>query len=230
MANTQQYLIYVNELPNSSEISSLLSQPPYELTLSVEELTKAPIIKNRFDKIPRPSNAFMIYRRNYAAEMHLMHLAAQTTKTSTKVAKSWEKESELVKKFFKVLSLIAERNHSLMYPSYKFQPKSKKKKVLKFREVSFKKNKSKKSHNLTSTTTNLSSPEFPSNQVSTNNTSPVPQSHQLSNYGPTEIDDPFFSLFNSSSSEFPVPQSSNYGLTEIDDPFFSLFNINSFVA
>ncbi|CAG8796128.1 28275_t:CDS:1 [Gigaspora margarita] len=148
MVDKQQDLIYINEVLNSSEISSLLSHPPYPLTLTVEELTKAPTMKNSKskydgtsnDKIPRPSNPFMIYRKNYAAKMKTMCLAAHTTKTSVKVAKIWAQESKSVKRFFEVLSLMAKKNHLLMHPNYKFKPeKSKKQKGLKFREFYFKK-------------------------------------------------------------------------------------------
>ncbi|CAG8648036.1 23979_t:CDS:1 [Dentiscutata erythropus] len=208
MVDTQQDLIYINEVLSSSEISSLLFHPPYPLTLTVEELTKAPTMKNSkskygasSDKIPRPSNPFMIYRKNYAAKMKSMHLAAHTTKTSAKVAKIWAQESKSVKRFFEILSLMAKKNHLLMHPNYKFQPdKSKKQKGLKFREFCLKKtinkDNSKKSHDLTVTTSittirsitddkyqsfdNLSNAQQEILSSPESNTLSVPQSHQLS--------------------------------------------------
>ncbi|CAG8588818.1 7910_t:CDS:1 [Cetraspora pellucida] len=214
MVDTQG-LIYINEVLNSSEISSLLSHPPYQLTLTVEELTKAPSMKNNQskygtsnDKIPRPSNPFMIYRKNYAAKMKSMQLAAHTTKTSVKVAKIWAQESKPVKRFFEILSLMAKKNHLLMHPNYKFQPdKSKKQKGLKFREFYLKKtiNKdknSKKSHDLTVTRSITDDKQQSFDNLfklqQENLLSPkqkalsVPQSPQMLYYGLPEIDDPLF--------------------------------------
>ncbi|CAG8459636.1 3618_t:CDS:2 [Ambispora gerdemannii] len=48
----------------------LLNEPPYDLTLEIEELTK-PSKKNRnnSDKLPRPQNSWIIFRRDYQASL-----------------------------------------------------------------------------------------------------------------------------------------------------------------
>ncbi|CAG8664646.1 1723_t:CDS:2 [Gigaspora rosea] len=193
MVDIQQDLIYINEVLNSSEISSLLSHPPYPLTLTVEELTKAPTMKNckskyddtSNDKIPRPSNPFMIYRKNYAAKMKSMSLAAHTTKTSVKVAKIWAQETKS------------------------------KQKGLKFREFCLKKtinkDNSKKSLDLTVITSttitrsitvnkqqsfdNLSNAQQETLPSPESKTFSIPHSSKLSNYGLSKIDVPL-SLFS----------------------------------
>ncbi|CAG8438221.1 8129_t:CDS:1 [Scutellospora calospora] len=216
MADKQQDLIYINEVLNSSEISSLLSHPPYPLTLTIEELTKAPSLKNSkpkygtsHEKIPRPSNPFMIYRKNYAAKMKSMSLAAHTTQTSAKVAKIWAQESKSVKRFFEILSLMAKKNHLLMHPNYKFQPdKTKKQKGLKFREFCLKKKNNKddtsKSHNLTMTTRSITS------KVSSNTKSFITQQETLLSPEPKSIQSPQilngdFLDIDDSSSLFSYP-------------------------
>ncbi|CAG8843700.1 18114_t:CDS:1, partial [Racocetra persica] len=117
--------------------------------------------------------------------------------------------SKSVKRFFEILSLMAKKNHLLMHPDYKFQPdKSKKQKGLKFREFCLKKtiNKdknSKKSHDLTVTTTTTIRSITDDKQQSFDNLSKfqqetllspkqkalnVPQSSQMLDYGLPEID------------------------------------------
>ncbi|RIB18740.1 hypothetical protein C2G38_2183716 [Gigaspora rosea] len=195
MVDIQQDLIYINEVLNSSEISSLLSHPPYPLTLTVEELTKAPTMKNckskyddtSNDKIPRPSNPFMIYRKNYAAKMKSMSLAAHTTKTSVKVAKIWAQETKSVKRFFEILSLMAKKNHLLMHPNYKFRPK-KKQETKRIEVSSITVNKQQSFDNLS----NAQQETLPSPESKTFS---IPHSSKLSNYGLSKIDVPL-SLFS----------------------------------
>ncbi|CAG8632320.1 10545_t:CDS:2 [Ambispora gerdemannii] len=105
----------------------ILQQCPYRLTLSIDELTKSAVKRHYdFDKPPRPQNSWIIFRRNYAAYLRLWDRDSKSkiTETAKECSLKWQKLSSEVKNFFKVLAKIACENHKLVYPNYKYKPKS----------------------------------------------------------------------------------------------------------
>uniref|UniRef100_A0A1D1YTU4 Silenced mating-type M-specific polypeptide Mc n=1 Tax=Anthurium amnicola TaxID=1678845 RepID=A0A1D1YTU4_9ARAE len=103
------------------------------LNLSVEVLTndsqktrlaarnKRPGAKRR---IPRPQNAFMIYRRDKFASPEF--LGVKSSVASVKIAKMWREEDNEVIRYFNALAILASKNHSKKYQGYQYQPRSKK--------------------------------------------------------------------------------------------------------
>lgn len=74
-------------------------------------------------RAPRPQNSFMIYRRNkYAELLSKGEERKRSPEFSKDIADSWRKESDDVKKFFKIMARVAEKLHSIKYPDYKYQP------------------------------------------------------------------------------------------------------------
>ncbi|CAG8594596.1 8494_t:CDS:1, partial [Ambispora gerdemannii] len=105
----------------------ILKKCPYRLTLSIDELTKSAVKKHHdFDKPPRPQNSWIIFRRDYAAYLRLWdrHSKSKIAETAKECSLKWQKLSSEVKNFFKVLEKIACENHKLVYPNYKYKPKS----------------------------------------------------------------------------------------------------------
>src|SRR3954452_13786245 len=140
-------LIFHNESSPSRD-SPLLVDPPYNLTLSITELTtpkgpketKAQVKKkhkssNNADSdqietevagnISRPHNAFIIFRMDYAAKLKRIYNQQKISiRTISKLAsKQLKKEPEAVKVFFKLLSDMYQERHKKIYPDYKYTPK-----------------------------------------------------------------------------------------------------------
>ncbi|CAG8601171.1 3737_t:CDS:1 [Ambispora gerdemannii] len=105
----------------------ILSKCPYQLTLSIEELTK-PSVKTRgeSDKPPRPQNSWIIFRRDYEAHLRLcyQHVKPQVKETAKECSLKWRNLPSEVKHFFKILEKIACKNHQNLYLNYKYKPKN----------------------------------------------------------------------------------------------------------
>ncbi|PKY49844.1 hypothetical protein RhiirA4_283456, partial [Rhizophagus irregularis] len=79
--------------------------------------------KKGIKRAPRSQNSFMIYRRNkYAGLLFKGEERKRSPEFSKDIADNWRKESNDVKKFFKIMARLAERLHSIKYPDYKNQP------------------------------------------------------------------------------------------------------------
>ncbi|CAG8566852.1 12768_t:CDS:1 [Ambispora gerdemannii] len=107
----------------------ILSKYLYQLTLSIEELTKPAVKKSgNSDKPPRPQNSWIIFRRDYEAYLRLrsQQVKLKIKETAKECSLKWRKLSSEVKCFFKVLEKIAFENHKSLYPNYKYKPKNEK--------------------------------------------------------------------------------------------------------
>ncbi|CAG8531100.1 13208_t:CDS:1 [Ambispora gerdemannii] len=115
-----------NEYLTETELQ-LLNEPPYELTLPIEELTK-PAKKKRddSDKPPRPQNSWIIFRKDCEANLRLRspYVKQKVKHTAKECSLKWKSQSSEVKHFFKTLEKIAHENHKHMYPNYKYKPKN----------------------------------------------------------------------------------------------------------
>ncbi|CAG8481862.1 3839_t:CDS:2 [Ambispora gerdemannii] len=105
----------------------ILSECPYKLTLSIEELTKSAVKKRgNSEKPPRPQNSWIIFRRDYEAQLRLFnqHTKQKVKETAKKCSLKWQELSNEVKHFFKILEKIACENHKNLYPNYKYKPRN----------------------------------------------------------------------------------------------------------
>ncbi|CAB4377594.1 unnamed protein product [Rhizophagus irregularis] len=131
-------LIFHDELISSQELHPLLRCPPYDLTLSVAELTtpKTPKERQINDNstrvtdpeedviIPRPHNAFIIFRNDYAARMKTSPEKKVSIRLISQMAsKQWKQQTDAVKLFFKILADMYQHKHRILYPDYKYSPR-----------------------------------------------------------------------------------------------------------
>ncbi|CAG8700259.1 11473_t:CDS:1, partial [Ambispora gerdemannii] len=100
----------------------ILQQSPYQLTLSINELTES-AVKKRHNP-PRPQNSWIIFRRDYEAYLRCnQHVKSKVKETAKTCSLKWRKLSSQAKHFFKILEKIACENHKRTYPNYKYRPK-----------------------------------------------------------------------------------------------------------
>ncbi|CAG8479787.1 1632_t:CDS:2 [Ambispora gerdemannii] len=104
----------------------LLNECPYSLTLTIEELTKpSKKIRINCDKPPRPQNSWIIFRKDFEANIRLRSpgVKKKVKITANECSLKWKLQSSEVKDFFKILEKIACENHKRIYPNYKYKPK-----------------------------------------------------------------------------------------------------------
>jgi len=109
-------------------LQSLLSQtpPPYQLTLPLDDLLNSYPKSN--GAIPRPSNSFILFRKDYSARIRAQSLNMTVVKVSAIVGQAWKKQPSSVLQFFEILSMVSYQRHKVMYPNYKYVPRKKGKK------------------------------------------------------------------------------------------------------
>lgn len=79
--------------------------------------------------IPRPRNAFILYRSSVAAasktqtQSHARPCTAQQDVLSREAGRMWRAESEGVRRHFEQLAQEEKRRHALLYPEYRYAPK-----------------------------------------------------------------------------------------------------------
>ncbi|CAG8438482.1 1597_t:CDS:2 [Diversispora eburnea] len=119
-------LNYVNNLQDLE----LILNPPYQLTLSLDSLLLPARInhrnrKNKINKIPRPQNAWILFRKDYEANKRIK-FPDQLFKMKTisiNAGDEWKIQSSQVKRYFEILSKLALEKHKIIYPDYKYTPK-----------------------------------------------------------------------------------------------------------
>ncbi len=98
------------------------------LTLIKNSDTTRRAVKNRkkgINSVPRPPNAFMLYRRDLNARFKCEGKinGVKSSNISKKIGDMWKEEPDDVKKTFYALARLAEQHHNLTNKGYKYQPK-----------------------------------------------------------------------------------------------------------
>ncbi|KAI0703706.1 high mobility group box domain-containing protein, partial [Cerioporus squamosus] len=75
-------------------------------------------------RIPRPPNAFILYRNYTAEKIRILHKqrTVQSKIVSMVAGHAWRLESEEVKMEFHRMAEAAKQEHRLRYPEYHFEP------------------------------------------------------------------------------------------------------------
>ncbi|KAL8380707.1 hypothetical protein RB595_005133 [Gaeumannomyces hyphopodioides] len=74
-------------------------------------------------KIPRPRNAFILYRQNKQAQVAARNPGLPNPEISKIIGSQWQKEPEEVKNFWRHNAIEEKRNHEKQYPGYKYAPR-----------------------------------------------------------------------------------------------------------
>ncbi|CAG8678483.1 8118_t:CDS:1, partial [Scutellospora calospora] len=93
--------------------------PLYELVTPIENI--------RTQKIPRPQNSFVIYRRNIQAQI-ASSIASDNSigkldNVSKYAGKQWKKESKDIKELYGLIADCAKKVHDFLYPGYVYHPR-----------------------------------------------------------------------------------------------------------
>ncbi|CAB4477513.1 unnamed protein product [Rhizophagus irregularis] len=135
--DTSSQLNEILVFPNNSSLLNeeenlLINDPPYKLTLSLKDLL-SPARKTRKnrsksdDKVPRPQNAWVLFRKDYEANQraNFPDKALKMKNVSTDAGEIWRNHPVKVKRYFETLSRLAHAQHKILFPNYKYSPKKK---------------------------------------------------------------------------------------------------------
>ncbi|KIW01082.1 uncharacterized protein PV09_07372 [Verruconis gallopava] len=78
-------------------------------------------------KIPRPRNAFILYRQHHQQNIILQHRGLSNPEISKIAGQLWQAEPEEVKNTWKAFAEEEKARHAQQYPDYRFQPRHKNK-------------------------------------------------------------------------------------------------------
>ncbi|KAK5120262.1 hypothetical protein LTR85_006468 [Meristemomyces frigidus] len=74
-------------------------------------------------KIPRPRNAFILYRQHHQASVVAQHPGLANPEISKIIGEQWQNQSAEVKGKWKALAEEEKLRHQQQYPTYRYQPK-----------------------------------------------------------------------------------------------------------
>ena len=74
-------------------------------------------------KIPRPLNAFMLYRKQHSSRVKETVSDTNETQISVAAGSRWRTEPEAVKQLYRELATRERINHALAFPGYRFAPR-----------------------------------------------------------------------------------------------------------
>ncbi|KAI2617459.1 hypothetical protein GGR54DRAFT_207757 [Hypoxylon sp. NC1633] len=96
-----------------STAKSITSEGPRELICLC---TKAP-------KVPRPRNAFILYRQHYQGQVAALHPGLANPEISKLIGEQWREQPEEIKNNWKRLAEEEKIRHQRQYPDYRYQPR-----------------------------------------------------------------------------------------------------------
>ncbi|KAI9640070.1 slightly ste11-like protein [Ciborinia camelliae] len=74
-------------------------------------------------KIPRPRNAFILYRQHYQAQVVAQHPGLANPEISKIIGEQWRDQAPSVKEEWKRLAEEEKQRHQRQYPNYRYQPR-----------------------------------------------------------------------------------------------------------
>ncbi|GJC85673.1 MAT+ sexual cell fertilization-promoting factor [Colletotrichum liriopes] len=105
-------------------IAVVVRRPPPQL---LEEAPGAMVnyanTPGREPKIPRPPNAFILYRKDYQAQIKQMNPHLQNNDISGILGRAWNAESHEVQERYRALAKAYKERHNKLHPDYRYTPR-----------------------------------------------------------------------------------------------------------
>ncbi|TKA60150.1 hypothetical protein B0A55_12861 [Friedmanniomyces simplex] len=84
---------------------------------------QATVSKGAADKVPRPPNAFIIYRKDWHSTVVAQNPGVHNNSISVIIGEKWRGESKEVREIYRGKAEDAKRQHELNHPEYQYQPR-----------------------------------------------------------------------------------------------------------
>ncbi|KAI9928002.1 hypothetical protein ASPWEDRAFT_184745 [Aspergillus wentii DTO 134E9] len=82
-----------------------------------------PARPTKSEKVPRPPNAFILYRQHHHPLIKAAYPDLQNNNISIMLGKQWKAESDEVKTYYKALANEEKRKHAEIHPDYQYAPR-----------------------------------------------------------------------------------------------------------
>ncbi|KUJ13281.1 uncharacterized protein LY89DRAFT_651404 [Mollisia scopiformis] len=107
--------------PRIGDLALQTARPAQHLT---SDLTKEQVCLCQPDpKIPRPRNAFILYRQHYQAQVVTQHPGLANPEISKIIGEQWREQAPEIKNDWKRLAEEEKQRHQRQYPGYRYQPR-----------------------------------------------------------------------------------------------------------
>lgn len=107
-----------------SAADSLQLLPTHSAAASPQKPKSEPKRATKEQKIPRPPNAFILYRKHWHETVKAQNPPGTHNNILSKIlGEQWQKEPETVRDEWKAAAEQKAREHALLYPGYKYQPR-----------------------------------------------------------------------------------------------------------
>ncbi|KAK1590803.1 HMG box protein [Colletotrichum navitas] len=97
--------------------------PPQFLEEAAEATTHRVNTPEREIKVPRPPNAFILYRKDRQAHVKQMDPQIQNKGISQLLGKAWNAESHEVREKYRALAKAYKERHNKLHPDYRYTPR-----------------------------------------------------------------------------------------------------------
>ncbi|KAJ9133585.1 HMG box protein [Pleurostoma richardsiae] len=116
--------INTTEANNSSRLEDLsLHTPPAGSPHSTDSSRDLICLCTPAPKVPRPRNAFILYRQHHQAGVVAQHPGLANPEISKIIGEQWRDQPEEVKSSWKRLAEEEKARHQRQYPDYRYQPR-----------------------------------------------------------------------------------------------------------
>ncbi|KAK5732033.1 hypothetical protein LTR17_010869 [Elasticomyces elasticus] len=116
------FSVTVDADANSVSLMPTGPMPPKQ-KLTKKTLATAGQVKGASDKVPRPPNAFIIYRKDWHSTIVAQNPGVHNNAISVIIGDKWRGESEEVRDVYKQKAADAKALHELNHPEYQYQPR-----------------------------------------------------------------------------------------------------------
>ncbi|KAI2464303.1 hypothetical protein F4781DRAFT_436556 [Annulohypoxylon bovei var. microspora] len=116
------YSIDVEEA-NQPRIQDLRLYTPNTATSNASEPRELICLCTKAPKVPRPRNAFILYRQHYQGQVAARHPGLANPEISKLIGEQWREQPEEIKNNWKRLAEEEKIRHQRQYPDYRYQPR-----------------------------------------------------------------------------------------------------------
>nr|POE98810.1 mating-type m-specific polypeptide mc [Quercus suber] len=120
---TNTELDFIFNADSNSITVTPIGPMPATVSIPLTSTTLSTTTKAVTSKVPRPPNAFIIYRKEWHSIVAKENRSLHNNDISVMLGRKWHNESEAVKDIYRQKAEDAKRQHAAIHPEYHYQPR-----------------------------------------------------------------------------------------------------------
>lgn len=113
----------IDLIANTVKALPVYPQTPYATSPASSKGSQKSASKKNQNKVPRPPNAFIIYRKDWHPKIVSENPGVHNNAISVIIGNKWRAESQAVKDEYKMKADMAKEQHASLHPNYQYQPR-----------------------------------------------------------------------------------------------------------